>query len=205
MSTNLLVGACVIITAFICYPICFILELLLSPISIPLYYIRKYNYSKWIKEWKDSLSKDEINVIEKHIHGPINFNEFIKFSSVSYINNIIRFNVVDNNVPKYLPVVFISKLNSPFLHSPTKEEFIDSLNYMLKRIYIIGIAKSAESRDGRIHQAIIHYDKECAICKEDDLTLHNSTMLECAHVFHNECISEAYQIKSECPLCRCEV
>jgi len=41
---------------------------------------------------------------------------------------------------------------------------------------------------------------ECSICL--DPLGKNITVLECDHVFHRECISQAEKYKDTCPLCR---
>lgn len=47
-------------------PVIFLMEILLCPIQIPLYLIRKYNLKKILKNWKSSLSSDDYEFFKTH-------------------------------------------------------------------------------------------------------------------------------------------
>lgn len=44
--------------------------------------------------------------------------------------------------------------------------------------------------------------KECPICQVQLKNNDNVITLECAHIYHTQCISEWVKYKDECPLCR---
>jgi len=49
---------------------------------------------------------------------------------------------------------------------------------------------------------IIRSDKECSICLEDYKSNNKIIKLECAHIFHMNCLIEAIKFKNSCPMCR---
>jgi len=198
---QILFSCCFMALSVIVIPLVLIYELILSPISIPCYYIRRNNHNKWLAKWKSNLSKCEINAVEKHIGGPISIYEFRKYAVSSFE---MRLGIVYTDIPQHIPSIFLRPINIPCSYSPCESEFIDSLNYMLKCLNIKDLEKNINSRENRILRAMLTDMKECAICRDDHnlLNIENSRMLECAHVFHDICIEKAIKIKQECPLCR---
>jgi hypothetical protein len=45
-------------------------------------------------------------------------------------------------------------------------------------------------------------ERECSICQVKLKTGDTVSTLECAHIYHTQCISEWVKYKQECPLCR---
>jgi hypothetical protein len=48
-------------------------------------------------------------------------------------------------------------------------------------------------------------NSECSICKEEFKENEEVSMIDCKHIFHNNCIEEWGKFKSDCPLCRKQI
>lgn len=204
MNGQILLGCCFLLFSIIITPFVCAYEIILSPISIPCYFIRKRNHSKWLTAWKNNLSEIEIDAVETHIDGPINIYEFRKYATSNFE---ARLGIIIGGAPKLIPTIFLRPINIPCSYDPDEHEFTESLNYMLKCLNISDLEKNINSREGRILRALILDTNECAICKDDEdpLEFDNSKMLKCAHVFHEYCIERALEIKRECPICRSDL
>ena len=44
-------------------------------------------------------------------------------------------------------------------------------------------------------------NNECIICLENMKTGDKIKILECGHIYHNECINDWFKRKKECPVC----
>lgn len=45
-------------------------------------------------------------------------------------------------------------------------------------------------------------NKQCAICQECYLVKEKYIILPCLHRFHNECVSQWFERKNTCPICK---
>lgn len=192
---------CIMMSTTIMFPLMIVYDIIMSPITIPCYFLRIRKHERWLNIWKDKLSELEITAVEKHINGPINIYEFRKYAPTPCE---MRLGLHITTCPKYLPLVFTLPLTNPCSNNPNKDAFIHSLDNMIKCLNVNDLERNIISRDNRIKRALINDNKECAICQSDDdmLTIDNATMTKCAHVFHNDCLNTALQAKNECPVCR---
>ncbi|KAK9735230.1 hypothetical protein RND81_04G192200 [Saponaria officinalis] len=63
---------------------------------------------------------------------------------------------------------------------------------------LLGLAMSSLQKQQGCHT----HDDDCAICYQSDNDDDFIVKLQCAHVFHQRCISEWFKLNLSCPLCR---
>ena len=117
--------------ALIAIPAGIVVEVVLSPISIPLYFYRARKYEKWIDEWRRTLSDGKRQRVEKYINGPITLASLHKFSDRSI-------NITINKSPakSLVPACLLQPIHLLCNTQPSKASFIYSLEYMVLQLIL---------------------------------------------------------------------
>jgi hypothetical protein len=198
--TIFLLSASVIIVV----PFALCLSVITSPITVPTYFYHKKRYTRWLEKWKLGLDISQIQSVENYIHGPIVIDEFIKYSSTAYLFSRVS-SSKSVKPPKHVPKCFLS-LQSP-CYGSNETNFMKSMNYMLSQL---NIDHQQETSYRHVKTILIDKNNICNICLDDEkvLTMINSNITKCFHIFHNSCLTK-WKLKQEsdneqpsCPICR---
>jgi hypothetical protein len=114
---------------------------------------------------------------------------------------------MDINIERYEQEMF-NQAQADSLHLYKNYEKKPNININLKsNTYeqIKKISSSLVEQQLKSDKNKVSIDNNCSICFELFNNNDNVIILNCNHVYHNNCINEWVKYKSECPICRKEI
>lgn len=202
-------GSCMCGTMLITGVVYGVFELVLSPVSIPCSLYRRRKYNRWLNEWSETISEDELKTVEEYCAGPLNYaalNKKVKFTKalVTAIKN--RNNNEIHDAFATVPMCIIGNTRYPWNFTLSKKDFFKEMDFFIKKITPKSNLQNMQIDANRLKELLMsNVDYTCPICADDDdkLNMANVAVTDCNHVFHEKCLKTWTDAShNNCPECR---